>query len=143
MSVATLEFVQLEQKLRKAKKVHLDLLAPELGKVYVVAICREGCPNCEEQKPKLDKLATKIVQKHGDKVVFTRVHVKYAQNSKEESARAKDVFHHYFYPTNLILVRSRDKGAFELYRNAGPEMIELEKNIESAVETAAMLAKED
>ena len=143
MSVATLEFVQLEQKLRKAKKVHLDLLAPELGKAYVVAICREGCTNCEEQKPKLDKLATKIVQKHGDKVVFTRVHVKYAQNSKEESARAKDVFRHYFYPTNLILVRSRDKGAFELYRNAGPEMIELEKNIESAVETAAMLAKED
>jgi thiol-disulfide isomerase/thioredoxin len=143
MSVATLEFVQLEQKLRKAKKVHLDLLAPELGKAYVVAICREGCPNCEEQKPKLNKLATKIAQKHGDKVVFTRVHVKYAQNSKEESARAKDVFHHYFYPTNLILIRSRDKGAFELYRNAGPEMIELEKNIESAVETAAMLAKED
>jgi thiol-disulfide isomerase/thioredoxin len=143
MSVATLEFVQLEQKLRRAKKVHLDLLAPELGKAYVVAICREGCPNCEEQKPKLDKLATKIVQKHGDKAVFTRVHVKYAQDSKEESARAKDVFRHYFYPTNLILVRSRDKGAFELYRNAGPEMIELEKNIESAVETAVMLAKED
>jgi thiol-disulfide isomerase/thioredoxin len=143
MPVATLEFVQLEQKLRKAKKVHLDILAPELGKAYVVAICREGCPNCEEQKPKLDKLAAKIAQKHGDKVVFIRVHVKYAQNSKKESARAKDVFHHYFYPTNLILIRSRDKGAFELYRNAGPKMIELEKNIESAVETAAMLAKED
>ena len=143
MSVATLEFVQLEQKLRKAKALHLDLLAPKLGKAYVVAICRDGCPNCEEQKPKLDKLATKIAEKHGDTVIFTRVHVKYAQNSKEESARAKDVFHHYFYPTNLILVRSRDKGAFELYRNAGPEMIELEKNIESAVETAAMLAKAD
>jgi len=143
MPVATLEFVQLEQKLRKAKKVHLDILAPELGKAYVVAICREGCPNCEEQKPKLDKLATKIAEKHGDTVVFTRVHVKYAQDSKEEYARAKDVFRHYFYPTNLILVRSRDKGAFELYRNAGPEMIELEKNIESAVETAVMLAKED
>jgi len=143
MSVATLEFVQLEQKLRKTKTVHLDFLAPELGKAYVFAICRDGCPNCEEQKPKFDKLATEMAQKHGDKVVFSRVHVKYAQNLKEESARAKDVFHHYFYPTNLILIRSRDRGAFELYRNAGPEMIELEKNIESAVETAAMLAKED
>ena len=143
MSVATLEFVELEQRLRKTKKTHTDFLAPELGKAYVVAICRDGCPNCEEQKPKLDKLAAKLVQKHGDSVVFSRVHVKYAQNLKEESARAKDVFHHYFYPTNLILIRSRDRGAFELYRNAGPEMTELEKNIESAVETAAMLAKED
>jgi thiol-disulfide isomerase/thioredoxin len=143
MSVATLEFVELEQRLRKTKKTHTDFLAPELGKAYVIAICRDGCPNCEEQKPKLDKLAAKLVQKHGDSVVFSRVHVKYAQNSKEESARAKDLFHHYFYPTNLILIRSRDRGAFELYRNAGPEMTELEKNIESAVETAAMLAKED
>jgi len=143
MSVATLEFVELEQRLRKTKKTHTDFLAPELGKAYVVAICRDGCPNCEEQKPKLDKLAAKLVQKHGDSVVFSRVHVKYAQNLKEESAQAKNVFHHYFYPTNLILIRSRDRGAFELYRNAGPEMTELEKNIESAVETAAMLAKED
>ena len=143
MSVATLEFVELEQRLRKTKKTRTDFLAPELGKAYVVAICRDGCPNCEEQKPKLDKIAAELVQKHGDSVVFSSVHVKYAQNLKEESARAKDVFHHYFYPTNLILIRSRDRGAFELYRNAGPEMIELEKNIESAVETAAMLAKED
>jgi thiol-disulfide isomerase/thioredoxin len=143
MSVATLEFVQVEEKLRKTKTAHLDYLAPKIGKAYVVAICRDGCPNCEEQKPKLDKLATRMAQKHGDKVDFARIHVKYAQNSKEESARAKDVFNHYFYPTNLILIRSRDRGAFELYRNAGPEMIELEKNIESAVETAAMLAKED
>ena len=57
--------------------------------------------------------------------------------------RAKDVFHHYFYPTNLILIKTCDRGAFELYRNAGPEMAELEKNIESAVKTAEMLAKED
>jgi thiol-disulfide isomerase/thioredoxin len=138
-----LEFVRLEQRLRKTKKAHLDFLAPELGKVYVVAVCRDGCPDCEGQRPKLDKLATEMAQKHGDRVVFTRVHVKYARNSKEESVRAKDVFHHYFYPTNLILIRSRDRGAFELYRNAGPEMVELEENIESAVETAAMLAKED
>jgi len=142
MSVATLEFVELEQKLRKTGAAYLDFLAPKFGKAYVVAISRDGCPNCEEQKPKLDNLAKEIAQKRGRDVVFTRVHVKYGQNSKEESSRAKDLFHHYFYPTNLILLRSRDRGAFELYRNAGPEMIELEKNIESAVETAAMLAKE-
>lgn len=143
MTIATIEFVEFEKKLQKTRKPPLDLLAPDLGKAYIIALTRDGCPNCEEQKPKLDKLATKITPKHGDKIVFTRVHVKYAPESKEESMRAKDVFHHYFYPTNLILIKTRDRGAFELYRNAGPEMIELEKNIESAVKTAEMLAKED
>jgi hypothetical protein len=143
MTITTIEFAELEKKLRGTKKPHLDLLAPELGKVYVVAICRDGCPNCEEQKPKLNKLAITTKQKHGDKVVFTRVHIKYAKDLVEESKRAKDVFRHYFYPTNIIVVRSKDRGAFELYRNAGPEMTEPEKTIELAIETAMMLAKGD
>lgn len=142
MTIATVEFTEFEKKLQKTKKVPLDTLAPALGKVHVIAITRDGCPNCEEQKPKLDKLAAEIADKHGDKVVFTRIHIKYTPESKEESLRAKDVFHHYFYPTNLILVRSRDRGAFELYRNAGPPMTELAKNIAAATETAVMLAKE-
>lgn len=143
MTIITVEFAAFEQKLRKTKKSHLDLLTPDLGKAYVIAICRDGCPNCDAQKPKLDKLASRMKQKHGDKVVFTRIHVKYAEGLIEESKRAKDVFQHYFYPTNIILVKSRDRGVFELYRNAGPEMTELEKNIEAAVEIAVMLAKED
>ena len=142
MTNATLEFAEFEESLQKTKKTLLDVLAPALGKVYVVAISRDGCPNCEEQKPRLDKLAAQVAQKHGDKVVFTRIHVKYTPKSREESLRAKDVFHHYFYPTNLILVRSRDRGAFELYRNAGPSMTELARNINAAVETASMLAKD-
>lgn len=142
MTIDTIEFVEFEKKLRKTTKTPLDLLAPALGKAYVIAITRDGCPNCEAQKPKLDKLAIKLAQEYGAKVTFTRVHIKYAPESKEESLRAKDVFHHYFYPTNLVLVRSRDKGAFELYRNAGPPMTELQKNIDAAVETAVMLAKD-
>lgn len=142
MTITKVEFAEFEKKLRKTNKTPLDLLAPALGKAYVIAITRDGCPNCEEQKPKLDRLAAKLIQKRGDKVVFTRIHIKYSPESKEESLRAKDLFHHYFYPTNLILVRSRDKGAFELYRNAGPTMTELEKNIGAAVETAVMLAKD-
>lgn len=142
MTIITAEFTEFEKKLQKSEKTPLDLLAPALAKAYVIAITRDGCPNCEEQKPKLDRLAAKLTQELGNKVVFTRLHIKYAPESREESLRAKDVFHHYFYPTNLILVRSRDKGAFELYRNAGPPMPELEKNIEAAVETAVMLAKE-
>jgi hypothetical protein len=141
MTTAIVEFTEFEKRLQKTRRAPLDILAPELGKAYVIAITRDGCPNCEEQKPKLDKLATKIMHKHGDKVVFTRIHIKYSLESMEESLRAKDVFHHYFYPTNLILVRSRDKGAFELYRNAGPPMTELAKNIDAAAEAAVMLAK--
>lgn len=142
MTITTVEFAEFEKKLRKTHKTPLDLLAPALGKSYIIAITRDGCPNCEEQKPKLDKLAAKLIQKHSTKVVFTRIHIKYAPESKEESLTAKDVFHHYFYPTNLILVRSRDRGVFELYRNAGPPMTELERNIDAAIETATMLAKD-
>jgi thiol-disulfide isomerase/thioredoxin len=142
MTVATVEFTEFEKKLQKTGKAPLDVLAPAPGKAYVIAITRDGCPNCEEQKPKLDKLASEVVHKHGEKMVFTRIHIKYSPESREESLRAKDVFHHYFYPTNLILVRSRDRGAFELYRNAGPPMTELAKNIDAAAETAAMLARD-
>jgi thiol-disulfide isomerase/thioredoxin len=141
MTIATLEFTEFEKRLQRTGRAPLDILAPALGKAYVIAITRDGCPNCEDQKPKLDKLATEIARKHGEKVVFTRIRIRYTSESREESLRAKDVFHHYFYPTNLILVRSRDKGAFELYRNAGPPMTELAKNIKAAAETAAMLAK--
>jgi len=143
MTIAKVEFSDFEKKLQKTKQSPLDLLAPTLGKAYAITITRDGCPNCEDQKPKLDKLATKLTQRHGNKVVFMRIHIKYTPESKEESVRAKDVFHHYFYPTNLILIRSRDRGVFELYRNAGPTMTELEKNMDAAVETAAMLAKND
>lgn len=142
MTIATAEFTRFEKKLQKTRRAPLDILAPTLGKAYVIVITRDGCPNCEEQKPKLDKLATEVAHKHGNNIVFTRIHIKYTRESVEESLRAKDIFHHYFYPTNLILVRSRDRGAFELYRNAGPPMTELAKNIDAAAETAAMLAKD-
>ncbi len=79
--------------------------------------------------------------KHGDRVVFTRVHVNYSPDSQQESLRSKDLLRHYFYPTNLILIRSRDRGAIEYYRNAGPDMRELLKNVEKAVEIAKFFEK--
>jgi hypothetical protein len=51
------------------------------------------------------------------------------------------VFGHYFYPTALILLRTRDRGAIEYYRNASPQMDELRKNIEAALKTATMIKK--
>lgn len=119
-----------------------NFLAPEIGKVYVVAITRDECPACRRQKPKFARLAAATTQKHGGKVVFIRIHVKYSERFKDESLRSKDLFGHYFYPTNLILLRTWDRGAVELYRNASPRISELEKSVETALEIASMIEKE-
>jgi hypothetical protein len=137
MQVKNVEFTKLEKELSETGKSFLDYLAPDIGKVYVVAITRERCPACQKQKPKLDKLALILSQKHGEGLVFIRIHVKRPPTSEEESLRSKHLFGHYFYPTNQILIRTRDKGAIEYYRNVSPAMSELKRNIEIAVETAA------
>jgi hypothetical protein len=137
MQVENVEFTRLERELSETGKSFLDYLAPDIGKVYVVAITRERCPACQEQKPKLDKLASILKQKHRDTLVFIRIHVKRPPTSEEESLRSKHLFGHYFYPTNLILLRTRDRGAIEYYRNVSPAISELKRNIEIAVETAA------
>ncbi len=137
MPTNIIEFTKLE----RTGKSPLDFLAPKIGKVYVVAITRDRCPACAKQKPKLDKLAANLETKHGDRVTFTRVHVNYSPDSQRESLRSKDLLRHYFYPTNLILVRSRDRGTIEYYRNAGPTMSELLKNVERAVEVARFFEK--
>jgi len=142
MKTGKKEFNRLEKKISETRKSHLDHLAPDIGKVYVVAITRDRCPACERQKPKLQELTKTVEEKYGDKVVFTRIHVRQPLGSQEESLRSKDVFGHYFYPTNLILLRTADRGAIEFYKNASSEMDELEKNIEVAVRIAAMIEKE-
>ncbi len=143
MTIDVIEFSEFERKLKKTRKSPIEHLAPKLGKAYVVAITRDNCPACKKQKPRLDKLAETLAEKHGDKIVFSRIHIKYSSDSVEESLRSKDLLKHYFYPTNLILIRTRDKGAIEYYRSAGPLMSEIKRNIEGAVETAVMLAKDE
>jgi len=142
MSVETIEFADLEKALSRKHVSFRDFFASEVGKVYVVCISRDGCPVCVKQKLKVDKLAKTMVEKFGDRVVFIRVHVKYSPEQNQESLRSKDVLGHYFYPTNLVLVRSRDKGAFEYYRAASPRISELARNIAHAVEVAKMLEKQ-
>jgi len=141
MQIENVEFIRLERELANTGKSFSDYLAPDIGKVYVVAITREGCPACQKQRPSLDKLASILKQKHRGRLVFIRIHVKRPPTSEEESLRSKRLFGHYFYPTNLILLRTRDRGAIEYYRNASPTMSELKKNIEMAVETAAAMKK--
>lgn len=142
MKVDKIEFSKLEKDISETGKSYLDYLAPDIGKAYVVSITRDGCPACEKQKPKLSELAKTIEERHGDKTVFTRIHVKQPSGSMEESLRSKDILAHYFYPTNLILLRTVDRGAIELYRNVSAAMDELEKNIEIALEIVAMIEKE-
>ncbi len=142
MSVETIEFVDLEKVLLRKHVSFRDYFASEVGKVYVVCISRDGCPVCVKQKPKVDKLAKALAGKSGDRVVFVRVHVKYSPERNQESLRSKDVLGHYFYPTNLVLVRSRDKGAFEYYRAASPRISELARSIVRSVEVAKMLEKQ-
>ena len=137
MTTNVIEFSELE----KTGKAPLDFLAPKIGKVYVVAITRDGCSACKKQKLKLDRLATAVAEKHLNRVVFTRVHIGYSPDSQEESLRSKDLLRHYFYPTNLILIRSRDRGAIEFYRNTAPDMRELRRNIKKALEVAGFFEK--
>ncbi len=142
MKTKAIEFEDLERKVSAKGKSFRDILATEMGKAYVIAISRDGCPACESQKPKLDKLAeTFAAEKDNDKTIFIRIHVKYSKNSREEALRSRDVLGHYFFPTNIILVRTRDRGAIELFRSVEPRMSELKRNIIMAMKIADMLAK--
>ena len=141
MLINEIGFTELEKAISETGKSLLDYLAPAIGKVYVVAITRNECSACEKQKPNLNGLAKNMVEKHGSKVGFARIHVNRPPESEEESLRSKDVFGHYFYPTNLILLRTVDRGAIELYRSVSPGMDELKKNVEIAVKIAIAIEK--
>jgi thiol-disulfide isomerase/thioredoxin len=141
MKPKLIEFEDLERKVSATGKSFKDILATELGKAYVIAITRDGCPACERQKPKLDKLAEGIPLGKNGKIVFVRIHVKYSGDFREEALRSKDVLGQYFFPTNIILVKTRDRGVIELFRSVSARMSELKRNIVMAVEIADMLGK--
>ena len=141
MKTETIEFEDLERKTSAKGKSFRDILATEMDKAYVIVISRDGCPACETQKPRFDKLAEGFTAERDDKTVFIRIHVKYSKNFKEEALRSRDVLGHYFFPTNLILVRTRDQGAIELFRSVEPRMSELKRNINLATEIADMLCE--
>ncbi|UCD96201.1 MAG: hypothetical protein JSV35_06830 [Candidatus Bathyarchaeota archaeon] len=138
MTIEVVKFRDLEKAVSESRRL-LDLLAPEIGKVYVISVTRDGCGACEKQKPKFNELASKLLKTHGDNISFKRVHVAYSKGSEEESLRSKDAMGHYFYPTNSILVKTSDRGSIEFYRNVNPDMKELEKNIDVALEVASFM----
>jgi len=139
MVIHKIAFADFEKQIQKTHKSSFEPLGSENGKVYVVAITRDGCPACEKQKPKMEKLAKEMLKKHGEKVTFTQIRVRHPTEKNAESLRSKDVLGHYFYPTNLIIVRTKDRGAIELYKTVSPRMSELKRNIELAVKIAEAL----
>ena len=141
MTVRNIEFTDVEKAISKTGKSAFNCLAPRIGKIYVVSITRDGCPACKKQKPKIDRLAKSTAEEYKGQVVFTRIHIKYSSEHDEESLRSKDVFGHHFYPTNMILLRTRDRGAIQHYKNASPEMADIKKNIKAALEVATMIEK--
>ncbi len=138
MKTKTIEFTDLEKKVSEKGKSFRDVLATEMGKAYVIVISRDGCPACETQKPRFDELAENF---SSDKAVFMRIPVRFSKDYREEALRSKDVLQHYFFPTNIILVKTRDEGAIELYRSVEPRMNEVKRNVKLAIDIAAMLAK--
>lgn len=139
MVIHKIKFADFENEICRTHQSPLDVVGSETGKAYVVAITRDGCSACEKQKPKMEKLAKEMALKYGEKVVFTQIHIKHPTENNAESLRSKDVLGHYFYPTNLIIVRTKDKGAIELYKATSPRISELKRNIEVAVKIAVML----
>jgi thiol-disulfide isomerase/thioredoxin len=142
MKVQKIEFADIEGEIKKTGKPVIDCLAPEIGKVYVVSITRDGCPACKKQKPKIHELARSITREYARRIEFKQIHIKHIPEHEEESLRSKDIFRHYFYPTNLILIRTGDRGAVEFYRNVSPAMSELRKNIGVAIKITLAIEKQ-
>ncbi len=141
MLIRKVEFVDVEKKI-SSRMSFRDVLAPEMRKAYVVVITRDGCPACRRHKPRFEKLANALGRKFGAAVVFVEVHVKKPADSDVESQRSKTVLGHYFYPTDLVLLRTKDRGAIEFFRGVSARMDELARNVENAVATAVAFAKE-
>ena len=113
----------------------VEALAKEFGIVYVTAITRDGCSGCLEQKPLFRELAQKMKLDLGLRVHFANVHVRYAEDDREESWDSKRVFRHAAYPTYLVHVRSKN-GVLEVYRAIYPNMEELEKQTRESLDLA-------
>ena len=135
-----IKFRDLEERLRGKKASWKDLLAPKAGAVSVLMIGRDGCGGCNRIKPLLEKLAKSMAAKHAGRISFSRIHISCPGGSREESLRSKAALGHYYYPTTVILVRSRDLGPFEYYRAISPSLSELRRSASGALRAAEALA---
>ena len=137
MPVKLLAFSELKETLDKKNMEFADFFVKKFGVAYVVAITREKCSGCEQQKPLFEKLSNKMKTKHGSRVEFVRVHARYNPENKEETMQCLDTFRTLAFPTYLICVRNHQGKNQETYRALEPPMSEIERNIKTAVELTA------
>jgi hypothetical protein len=135
LSERSLEIIEFQRLKGLQERDVVETLAKELGVVYVTSITRDGCSGCTEQKPLFRELAQKMSSDLTDKVHFSNVHVRYANDDGTESWESKKVFRHAAYPTYLVHVRS-SHGVLEVYRAVYPTMEELEKQTRESLDLA-------
>ena len=134
MTVRVLNFSDLKKSLDETSVQPLDVLVKKSGKVYVVAVTREKCPDCEKQEPLFEKLSDRMKKKYGEQVEFSRVHSSYGQGREEEAKQCLDSFHTVAFPTYILVIKDGEGGNRETYRSLEPPMSEIERNIKTSVE---------
>jgi len=136
MPVKVLSFSELKKILDKTSGEPLDILMKKTGTAYVVAVTREKCPGCEKQKPFFEKSSSRMKKKYADQVEFIRVHSSYSQEQTEEAKQCLASFRTVAFPTYIIGVKDDEGNNRETYRSIEPPMSEIERNIQTAIETA-------
>jgi len=136
MTAKLLDFSELKRALDRKNIEFTDFFVKKFGVAYVIAVSREKCSGCEQQKPLFEKLSDKMKRKHGSRVEFTRVHARYSKENREETMQCLDAFRTVAFPTYLICVRNHQGKNKETYRAIEPPMSEIERNIKTAVELA-------
>lgn len=130
-----MEVIEFQRLKGLPEKEAVDSIVKDLGVVYVTSITRDGCSGCMEQKPLFRELAQKMGSDLAERVHFSNVHVRYADDDRTESWESKKLFRHAAYPTYLVHVRS-GKGVLEVYRAIYPTMEELEKQTRESLDLA-------
>lgn len=136
MTAKLLDFSELKKALDRKNIEFTDFFVKKFGVAYVIAVSREKCSGCEQQKPLFEKLSDKMKSKHASRVEFTRVHARYSKENREETMQCLDAFRTVAFPTYLICVRNHQGKNKETYRAIEPPMSEIERNIKTAVELA-------
>jgi hypothetical protein len=136
MPVELLDFSELKKALDRKNIEFTDFFVKKFGIAYVIAVSREKCSDCEQQKPPFEKLSEKMESKHGSRVEFARVHARYSKENREETMQCLDAFRAVAFPTYLICIRNHQGKNVETYRAIEPPMSEIERNLKTAVELA-------
>ena len=137
--VRTTQFSDLESQLDifdKFPRFSLDKFVKDETRPTAIIITRDGCSDSakfEQYIPDLENLFS-------GKAILERVHVKYSENNKEESDRAKRILKISGYHTVIIYVPS-PYGNLESYRETEPEIERVTEQINKALDRTEIYQK--